>query len=141
MCFSHTLTADREGEYMPQNKDLPQRIRYEYALDTHANLHLAHGVWGGVNPQGEIELNFYTESDKMPSFSECLIHPRHGIEQEITPTDENVRTIVRHVHSRVVLNYYAARAMLEWLEDRLETLETEEGLPPLLMDNDTGVAQ
>ena len=50
---------------MSQSK-FPARIRYEYEQDPAARLQYAHGVWGGINPQGEIEINFYLESDKLP---------------------------------------------------------------------------
>ncbi len=40
----------------------PMRVRYEYEQEPETRLQYAHGVWGGINPQGEVELNFYTES-------------------------------------------------------------------------------
>ena len=51
--------------------------------------------------------------------------------------DPWVRTIVRHIHSRVVMNYHTARAMLEWLEDKIVALEAEEegGVPPITFDD------
>ncbi len=128
---------------MVHNKDVPQGVRYEYALDAHATLHLAHGVWGGVNPQGEIELNFYTESDKIPPYSECIEHPQHGLE-EVVSSDENMRTIIRHIHSRVVLNYYTAHAIIEWLEaqlTQLEQLDKLEQLEQVKKQEDTSLAK
>ncbi len=38
-----------------------------------------------------------------------------------------MRDITRHIHSRVLLNYHTARAVLEWLEDRVAALEEEGG--------------
>ena len=43
---------------MSQSK-FPARIRYEYEQDPAARLQYAHGVWGGINPQGEIEIDVY----------------------------------------------------------------------------------
>ncbi len=102
------------------------RIRYEYEQDKNLSLRYAHGVWGGINPQGEIELNFYTESDKLPNFSERLISPDGSYGEEEAPAHDNVKVITRHIHSRLVLNYYTARAVMEWLEDKLEILEAED---------------
>ncbi len=44
---------------------------------------------------------------------------------------------MRHIHSRVVMNYHTARAMLEWLEDKIVALEAEEegGVPPITFDD------
>ena len=126
---------------MSQENKYPHRIRYEYEQDKKAKLHYAHGVWGGVNPQGEIEINFYMESDKMPPFSERIVAPDGSFGHEMAPFDDDVRTITRHIHSRVVLNYHTARSVLEWLEDKVEALEMEEGSSPLLVDGDTGIEQ
>ena len=108
----------------------PNRIRYEYEVDKETRLRYSHGVWGGINPQGEVEISFYLESDKMPPYSERVVEPDGSFGEESAPFSEEERVIVRHVHSRIVMNVQAARAMLEWLEDKVSTLEAEaEGAP------------
>ena len=128
---------------MSQNNDnnFPGKIRYEYLLDPNTRIHYAHGVWGGINPQGEIEVNFYLESDKMPPYSERLVAPDGSFGHEIVPLDEEVRTVSRAIHSRVILNYHTARAVLEWLEDKLDMLDMEEGAAPLIYEGDSGIEQ
>ena len=107
-------------------KDLqPSKIRYHYETAPDARLHTAHGVWGGINPQGEIEMNFYHESDMLPPFSEQIISPDGAIGHEVLPENSEQREVKRHIHSRILLNYYTARAVLEWLEDRVTALEEE----------------
>lgn len=126
---------------MNQNDDYPHKVRYEYEQDAETRLNFAHGVWGGINPQGEIELNFYTESDKIPPYSERLVAADGSFGHEIVPFDNDMRIITRRIHSRVLLNYHTARAVLEWLEDKVEALEVEEGGAPLMYDGDTGLEQ
>lgn len=126
---------------MNQNNDYPHKVRYEYEQDAETRLNFAHGVWGGINPQGEIELNFYTESDKIPPYSERLVAADGSFGHEIVPFDNDIRIITRRIHSRVLLNYHTARAVLEWLEDKVEALEVEEGGAPLMYDGDTGLEQ
>lgn len=108
------------------SQQYPSRIRYEYEQDPETRLQYTHGVWGGINPQGEIEISFYLESDKMPPYSERIIAPDGSFGHEIAPYNDEERTITRHIHSRVVMNYHTARAMLEWLEDKVAALEAEE---------------
>lgn len=84
----------------------PSRVRYEYEMDPETRLRYSHGVWGGINPQGEIEISFYLESDKMPPYSERLIAPDGSFGEESAPFSEEERVIVRHIHSRVVMNYH-----------------------------------
>ncbi len=124
---------------MSQDTKFPTRIRYEYEQDKHARLQTAHGVWGGINTQGEIELNFYIESDKIPPFSERIISSDGNLGHEMAPFDDDVRSITRVIHSRILLNYTTARAVHEWLEDKLETLELDES--DLLLDDNTGIEQ
>lgn len=110
---------------MSQDKS-PLRIRYEYEQNPETRLQYAHGVWGGINPQGEVELNFYTESDKLPPYSERIIAPDGSFGHEMAPYDDNIKVVTRRIHSKLILNYHTARAVLEWLQDKVDTLESEE---------------
>lgn len=110
---------------MSQEKS-PMRIRYEYEQNPETRLQYAHGVWGGINPQGEVELNFYTESDKLPPYSERIIAPDGSFGHEIAPYDDSIKIVTRRIHSKLILNYHTARAVLEWLQDKVEILENEE---------------
>ncbi len=127
---------------MKHGKSLPQRVRYEYKEETEARLKYAHGVWGGINPRGEIELNFYTESDKAPAFAECLVAGDGSLGPELVPEGEDQRTIVRTIHNKVLLNYHTAHAVMQWLEEQLDTLEGLDGVDGrAFMDDDTGIEQ
>lgn len=114
---------------MSQEK-FPMRIRYAYEPDRGLRPQYAHGVWGGINAQGEVEINFYTESDKLPPFSERLVAADGSFGHEMIPFEENLREVTRHIHAKVILNYHTARDVLEWLEDKVESLEMDsEGAP------------
>ena len=106
----------------------PLRVRYEYKQDESAQLKYAHGVWGGINSQGEIEMNFYVESDALPAWSERVIEPDGGMGPEITPHDERQKNIIRHIHTKLVLNYHTAMAIQDWLQSHLEILEDSEDM-------------
>lgn len=95
----------------------PTRVHYEYKIEDTARVQYAHGVWGGVTKHGEIELNFYLEHDNLGIRKET--HTQH---KEVVQT----HYITRLVHSRILLNYATARSVLEWLEEKVETLELEE---------------
>lgn len=125
---------------MSQDKE-PLRIRYEYAEYPETRVEYAHGVWGGINPQGEIELNFYTESDKLPSYSERLIAPDGSFGHEMTPIDDSTKVVCRKIHSKLILNYHTARAVLDWLQDKVEILENEEESTLFFDDENDGMHQ
>ena len=120
---------------------MPGRIKYEYKDADKAPLHYAHGVWGGINPHGEIEMNIYTESDKMPAHSERIVHADGSVGPEMVVEDEETKTIVRTVHTKVVVSYETARAVIEWLEEKVQALEMESGHPNFHFEGDQGPEQ
>jgi hypothetical protein len=114
---------------MTQEK-LPLRIRYEYQEAPDARPQYAHGVWGGINAQGEVEINFYAECDKLPPFSERLVAPDGSFGHEMAPCDENMKLVTRHILSRIIVNYNTACDIVEWLEDKIQVLDMEaDGAP------------
>lgn len=125
---------------MSQEKG-PLRIRYEYSETPEARIQYTHGVWGGINPQWEIEMNFYTESDKVPPYSERIIAPDGSLGHEITPEDDVMKVVSRRIHSRLIMNYHTARSVLEWLQDKVELLEEEGGESLFFDDDDNGMHQ
>ena len=102
----------------------PSKIRYTYQCLPNTPLYPAHGVWGGINMQGEIELNFYSESEKLPTYTEQFVHPDGSLEPQ-APDFREKQEMIRTVHSRLVLNYQTARMLLEWLDERVGELETD----------------
>ena len=48
---------------MKMQDEMPSRIRFHYDIDKKARLETVHGVWGGINPHGEIEMSFYHTLD------------------------------------------------------------------------------
>ena len=115
----------------------PLRIRYEYHQVPEVRIQYAHGVLGGINSQGEVEMNFYTESDKLPPYSERIIAADGSFGHESAPYDEDLKFITRHIHSKVILNYQSARGLLEWLEDQIATIEAE-GEGQIFFDDQNG---
>ena len=103
----------------------PLRIRYEYEQTPGITPQYAHGVWGGINSQGEVEINFYTESDKLPPYSERLVAADGSFGHEMSPQENNIKIITRHIHTKVILKYHTARDILDWLAEKVETLDME----------------
>ena len=111
---------------MTHDSRFPVKIRYEYKQDDKTSLQYAHGVWGGINPHGEIEMNFYSESDKIPEWSERVVMQDGALWHEMVPAESDSKTVVRHIHSKVLINYDTARAIYDWLDEKLSALEMEE---------------
>ena len=86
---------------------------------------LAHGVFGGVNPMGEIELNFFAESEDLPDRVERLVSNADGavLNEEIIPGDPEARHVTRTIVSRIVVTYATAQAIRTWLDEQIKVME------------------
>lgn len=119
--------------------NFPDSIRYIFSTEPNVRLRVAHGIWGGINPHGEIELNFYDESDAPPARTEQTIEADGTPGQERMTKQSGVREINRQIHTRILLNYNTARAVLSWLEDRVAELEAS--APNDIYDMGSGIQQ
>lgn len=104
----------------------PSRIIYEYEGAENCPLFYAHGVWGGVNAHGEVEMNLYMESDKLPRYSEREVRPDGSVGPETPALEEDAKVVVRTILAKVVLSRHSTRALIDWLEEKARILDMEE---------------
>ena len=117
------------------SQQYPSRIRYEYEQDPETRLQYTHGVWGASTARRNRNQLLPRKRQDAADIPNVSIAPDGSFGHEIAPYNDEERTITRHIHSRVVMNYHTARAMLEWLEDKVAALEAEEdGGAPLSFD-------
>ena len=45
----------------------------------------------------------------------------------MAPYDENLKVISRRIHTKLILNYHTVKAVIEWLQEKAEAQEAEEG--------------
>jgi len=98
-------------------------IKTKYIFSENYNPKYANGAIGGVNPFGEIVINFYFERAPLP-ISQTM---EHGVSAEPikiaeTPSDLKDST-VRVVENGVILNYDTAVVIKKWLETHIDTLK------------------
>ena len=121
------------------------RYILKFRRDPDLPLPLVHGVFGGVNPMGEIELNFFSESEDLPDRVERLVSNADGavLSEDIVPGDAEARHVTRNVVSRVVVTYATAQAIKTWLEDQIKVMDDLAGadLPSLFGDASSGPRQ
>ena len=83
-----------------------------------------HGVLGGVNHAGEIEMNFFTECDALPEPRNLMVTENGEIMSEETERYENEpRHIVRTINCRTVLTQEQAKMLCSWLMKEITALE------------------
>ena len=117
----------------------------KFRRDPDLPLPLVHGVFGGVNPMGEIELNFFSESEDLPDRVERLVSNADGavLNEEIISGDPEARHVTRTIVSRIVVTYATAQAIRTWLDEQIKVMDDLAGadLPSLFGDASQGPKQ
>lgn len=105
-----------------------KQIKIDYIFSEGYNPTYVNGAFGGLNPHGEIIINFFFERNALPKSQ------TYAIKEDGTLGDliqkEDTRTIVRFVSNGITLNYDSAKAIHEWLGDRIKDLENKLNLKP-----------
>ena len=100
------------------------KLKCKYIFNDDYNPKYVNGAQGGINPQGEIIINFYLERNALPNsltieFEENKNTPK---EIETEPKDLN-NSFVRYIENGVILNYQTAKEIHKWLGNHIEQLE------------------
>ena len=100
-------------------------ITFKYIFKYDYNPVYVNGAHGGVSPRGEIVANFYLERQPLPNEITHAINPDGSIAADVVAVDpEHLEsTIIRYVSNGVVLNLQNAKALHNWLGDKIVELE------------------
>lgn len=98
------------------------RVVYHFIKGNHFRVVAADGAWGGVTPNGDLSVSFYNERFPIPT---KVTHQITGLKlgAEIVGEREAKDGIVREFEVAVHLKPVAARALLNWLTEKLGELE------------------
>lgn len=100
------------------------KIKCKYIFNDDYNPKYVNGAQGGINPQGEIIINFYLERNALPNSLTFEIEENKNIPKEIEtePNDLN-NSLVRYIENGIILNYQTAKEVHKWLGNHIEKLE------------------
>lgn len=82
----------------------------------------ASGAFGGITPQGLIDMNFYVERPVIPK-RVVVDYSNSQNKIEKTISSEGLDGIVREVFGGIVLNKVTAQGLVVWLKDKIENIE------------------
>lgn len=102
-------------------------IKFKYKFSEDYNPKYANGAIGGINPQGEIVINFYLERNGLPISQTFELKNSNTIGdlKETDPVDFS-KSIIRYIQNGVVLNYSSAKEIHRWLGEHLDKIESGE---------------
>jgi len=106
-------------------KQMKTTLKFKYKFPENFNPTYTNGVYGGIAPQGEIVMNFFFERPPLP-YVENLQLGEEG--QAVTPPtviDPNDfdYNVIRFVSSGVIMNLDSAKAIHNWLGQKIQILE------------------
>ncbi len=101
-----------------------KEIKCKYIFENDYNPLYVNGAQGGINPMGEIVVNFYMERTALPK-SQTFGIDKGKIGKEISavePEDLN-NSFVRFIQNGVIMNYQTAKEIHRWLGEHIKNLE------------------
>ncbi len=81
----------------------------------------ADGAWGGLSARGDIHISFYNERAAIPDISRFVISGGEIIKPE---EFQSISKVVREVEVDVVVDLGTAMSLRDWLNDRIDALQT-----------------
>ena len=88
-------------------------IKFEYECDDHYRPIYANGAYGGINPRGEIVINFFTERYPIPESEKFKMS--EGLIGEKISQDPAEMRVLRTVDTGVVMTMENAQSFYDWL--------------------------
>jgi hypothetical protein len=114
---------------VPETRDA-HFIKSNYFRVVHAD-----GAWGGLTPNGALQLAFYNERHPIPR----VVHEKLVISGNVVRVDECGREgkagVVREVEVDIVLTIDAAKNLRDFLTRQLDIIEKLESKPPNKQQN------
>ena len=84
----------------------------------------AHGAFGGVVPTGDkIAISFYSERSPLPTVVVHALSEKNELGDEDVTKRESKEGIVRTIHNVIYLDNAAAKAVHDWLGQRITEME------------------
>jgi len=111
---------------------MASNVKYimKFTRDPNLEMQPVHGVFGGVTPLGEIEMNFFTESEDLPEYIERTVTETGAlINEKIVYKDPATHHLTRTIKNRLIVSYSTAEAIRDWLNDQLDLMDSMENDP------------
>lgn len=107
-----------------KDRQLPDELVFKYLFPDDYNPAFANGVHGGITPSGEVVLHFYMERQGLPNKVTHRLEPDGRLGEQIARDPEDLHhSFVRYVVGGVVLTETGARAVRDWLDEKIRALE------------------
>jgi hypothetical protein len=118
-----------DGGIMSEEKDqtgtVISEVAFRYTKSSLCRVIHMDGAWGGVTPQGHVQMGLYSEKHEVPESHTYDVvgkdsSSKSGVLRQKAIAD---RGLVREIEVEVIMSTEVARALMRWLEERLAMVE------------------
>ncbi len=105
-----------------QKDQKPQEVTFEYKISQNYTVHAVTGVFGGINGQGQIIVNFFNDRHAIPKTQTYGILPDGALSPE--PIAEEIKpNLMRDVMFSISINPQTARVFAAWLIEKADQFD------------------
>lgn len=91
------------------------KYTFDYIFDDDYNPKYVNGAFGGVNPQGEINLNFYLERFALPKAEHVEIDNESDVTKVIRQPEDVDKRFIRFIQCGITMNRDRAQEIYNFL--------------------------
>ena len=95
-------------------------LKFSYVFDDDYNPKYINGAFGGIDPQGEININFYMERSALPVLEDVELDDDGNIGNIVSSPEDVNRRFVRFIQCGVVMSKDKAHEIYKLLENILK---------------------
>lgn len=112
------------AEESPGKQGSEREMEFKYIFNKDYNPLYINGAYGGLNPQGEIAVNFYCERQPLPNKDTFHVSKSGELLGPILREPSNFENIlIRYIQCGVIMNVESARRVRDWLDDHIKKVE------------------
>ncbi|MBI1901160.1 MAG: hypothetical protein HYS13_08630 [Planctomycetia bacterium] len=103
-----------------------RQLRTDYIKSNFFRVIYADGVYGGLTPKGDIHIDFFNERQPIPQQTTYEVTGEGRLGDEIKQERKSREAMVREVEVGVVINTDLAKALVDWLQKKIEEKEKKD---------------
>jgi hypothetical protein len=100
-----------------------QNIKFKYIFEDDYNPKYVNGAQGGINPKGEIIINFYVERAALPKSVTHSLEDNKLSRDTVTEPEDLKDSLVRYVQNGIILDIRSAKEIYNWLGRHIDEYE------------------
>lgn len=98
-------------------------IRFKYLFDDCYDPQYVNGLYGGINPTGELVIHFFLERIPLPYEESVNLDENGDSYGETSIVSPEEYKFIRSIKSGIILNKKTAQSLVDWLQDVIPEME------------------